>query len=329
MTAERQEKKHGPGGQFLELIGLKPGDIAYNPARPVMARHPGTGDYAELLPLRVESKASDWLATQSPEGVYDPRIELFERVGNNGTWRKINQEYWGLEGRLDFFQKKEDPFIAFINGQMIVGCVRADAGEKPTVSTEFYIGTDFGNLQPLAEIRGMKDVRILALPNGQILVSTRPQGGEAGLGKIGFTLIDDLSQLTTERVLNTPIIEGQVPPGYWLGANELHLLGTNGTTRVGVLGHIAHEQLGIRHYEPMVFGLFNPYSVNQNKPQVSEIKIIAQADDWPAGEAKRKDLEGVVFPGSIVLKDNRGYLFAGIGDSRPGIKSLANPFNAL
>lgn len=337
MATERQEitstnakKMQVPRGRFLELIGLKPGEIAYNPARPVRVRHPITDNPAELLAVRVESKESDWLATQEdPEGIYDPRIELFERVDNNGVWRKIDPEYWKLEDKLDFFKKKEDPFITFIDGKMIVGCVRADAVEKPTVSTEFYIGTSFGNLQPLTEIRGMKDVRILGL-NGKILVSTRPRGGEAGLGRMGFTLIDDLSQLTTERVFNTPIIKDQIPPDYWLGANELYLLGTNSTTRVGVLGHIAHEESG-KSYAAMIFELLNPGSVNKEKPQVSEMEIIARASDWLGGEAKREDLEDVVFPGSIVMNFNgHGYLFAGVRDGRVGIKSLKkSPFSHL
>lgn len=60
----------------------------------------------------------------------------------------------------------------------------------------------------------MKDIRLLQLEKNQILVMTRPQGSifvngkryEAGRGKIGYTILHSLNELTPEAILDATIL---------------------------------------------------------------------------------------------------------------------------
>ena len=55
----------------------------------------------------------------------------------------------------------------------------------------------------------MKDIRLLELSDGRILVAVRPQGEIGGRGKIGFLVVKSLDELTKERMESAPVLEGQ------------------------------------------------------------------------------------------------------------------------
>jgi len=82
----------------------------------------------------------------------------------------------------------------------------------------------------------MKDIRLVELKNGKIGVFTRPQGRRGRRGKIGFTTISSLENLTPRTLTKAQIIKGQFAKGEWGGVNQALIL-KNG--KIGALGHIA------------------------------------------------------------------------------------------
>jgi len=133
----------------------------------------------------------------------------------------------------------------------------------------------------------MKDLRFVEQADGSIGIFTRPQGVKGGRGKIGYTAVDSLKEITHKLIDEAPILDQQFFDDEWGGSNEIHLL-SNGL--LGVLGHIAQfDEEGNRHYYPMVFA-FNP-----DNRSYSDMEIIAERANFVKGPAKRTDLVDVVF----------------------------------
>lgn len=167
---------------------------------------------------------------------------------------------------------------------------------------------------------GMKDLRLVELADGSIAVFTRPRGkNKGGRGKIGFTRLASLDELTEERVEEAPILGGQFTNEEWGGANEIHVLSGG---LVGVLGHIAcYDNHKNRHYYPMIFA-FDPAT-----GEYSDIELIAVRGQFLPGNAKRDDLADVVFSGGLVRHvDGSADLYAGIGDCEAQRITINDPF---
>lgn len=218
----------------------------------------------------------------------------------------------------------QDPFFTKIAGELVLGGVQIFP--HPTKEgalgwrTVFYKGPSISCLQEFAKgPDDMKDLRLIELMDGRIGVLTRPQGEKGGRGKIGWTRIPSLSDLTFDVINEAPLLGGQFIDEQWGGANEAHLL-TNGL--VGVLGHIASfDQEGNRHYYPMVFAL------NPETGEFSDIKLIATRSHFLPGPAKRPDLEDVVFSGGIVRNaDGTAIFYAGISDAEAQRITITDPF---
>ncbi|MFK9094333.1 DUF1861 family protein [Bacillus salipaludis] len=218
----------------------------------------------------------------------------------------------------------QDPFFTKIAGELVLGGVQTFP--HPTNEgalgwrTVLYKGPSISGLQEFAKgPDGMKDLRLIELMDGRIGVLTRPQGEKGGRGKIGWTRIPSLSDLSLDVMNEAPLLGGQFIDEQWGGANEAHLL-ENGL--VGVLGHIASfDQEGNRHYYPMVFAL------NPETGEFSDIKLIATRSHFLPGQAKRPDLEDVVFSGGIVRNtDGTAVFYAGISDAEAQRITITDPF---
>ncbi|WP_078378748.1 MTP-1 family protein [Sutcliffiella halmapala] len=218
----------------------------------------------------------------------------------------------------------QDPFFTRIAGELVLGGVQIFP--HPTNEgqlgwrTVFYKGESISDLQEFAKgPDGMKDLRLIELKDGSIGVLTRPQGEKGGRGKIGWTRISSLSELTVDVVNEAPILEGQFIEEEWGGANEPHLL-ANGL--VGVLGHVASfDTEGNRHYYPMVFAL-NPETGN-----FTDMELIATRNQFLPGPSKRPDLVDVVFSGGLLRKmDGKAVLYAGISDAEAQKITIEDPF---
>lgn len=218
----------------------------------------------------------------------------------------------------------QDPFYTRIAGEIVLGGVEVyphpiHAGALAW-RTVMYKGKRIQDLKLFfTGPNGMKDLRIAGLHDGSIAVFTRPQGEKGGRGKIGFTRLSSLAELTNERIEETPLLKNQFIEAEWGGANELHLL-DNGL--IGILGHIASfDEAEDRHYYPMVFVM------DPRTGDYSDIELIAVRDRFLPGEAKRKDLIDVVFSGGLVRKED-GYadLYAGISDAEAHRITIPDPF---
>ena len=220
----------------------------------------------------------------------------------------------------------QDPFVTRIGGELIFGGV--ETYPHPVTPgalgwrTVFYRGANLAGLDLF--FKGpdqMKDLRLVELVDGSIGVFTRPQGEKGGRGKIGFTRLESLKELTLHAVEDAPLLN-QFRDEEWGGSNEIHRL-ANGT--LGVLGHIARfDERGDRHYYPMVFAL------DPGSGRYSKMRIIAERSDFLAGPAKRSDLTDVVFSGGLIRRgDGTAELYAGISDADAQKLMIPDPFLAL
>lgn len=265
---------------------------------------PFTVDGEELLAGRVEDRAHEL-----------SDVVFFHR----------EREAWVPFYEAPQLKGLQDPCVTFINGEVIVGGVRFPvrfADGRLGWRMEFYRGESLSSLKLMVQgPAGMKDIRFCGLSGGKVAVFSRPQGRRGGRGKIGFTIVDSLEDVTSEVIDTAPIIEGQFAPGEWGGANEAHVL-KDGT--LGVLGHVAQwDSQRARHYYPMTFKL-DPHTF-----KATPAKIIARRSLFPAGPYKRPDLDDVVFSGGLARHaDGTATLYAGLSDAAAGTVRMIDPFEA-
>ncbi|MDP2425818.1 MAG: DUF1861 family protein [Candidatus Izemoplasmatales bacterium] len=215
----------------------------------------------------------------------------------------------------------QDPCIDIINGELIVGGTEIYATPEGHIShwnTSFYRGTSFDSLVKFAQAPyKMKDVRFIQ--TDRIHLFSRPQGGVAGPGKIGYTFVDSLDEITPEVITQAPILSTQFPDHSWGGVNQVLEL-SNGL--LGIVGHIATMSTGdVRHYYGMVFA-FNPLT-----RQSTKVKIICERSDFLPGSSKRPDLEDVVFLGGMVRHSNQlATIYTGLSDAEAHCAIIPDPF---
>lgn len=240
--------------------------------------------------------------------------EVMFFVNRDGQWiQRENSRVFQLQ----------DPFFTKIGEELIFGGV--EIFPHPTLQgalswrTAFYRGKNIASLEKFFEgPDGMKDLRLVELKDGSIGIFTRPQGEKGGRGKIGFTKVKTLDELSVNIIDDAPLFN-QFLDEEWGGANEIHLL-SNGL--LGVLGHIARfDDVGDRHYYSMVF------VVDPENGEYSDIQIIAERADFLDGPTKRPDLLDVVFSGGLVrTSDGKAELYAGISDADAQKIIIPDPF---
>ncbi|RYL86662.1 DUF1861 family protein [Sporolactobacillus sp. THM19-2] len=218
----------------------------------------------------------------------------------------------------------QDPFITRIAGELVFGGVEISSHPELEKTfqwkTIFYRGEKLSSLKKFAESpMGMKDIRLIELQDGSVGVLTRHQGRKGGRGKIGFTTIKSLDDLTVDVIESAPLLDKQFTHDEWGGANEAHLL-SNGL--LGILGHIAcFDNERNRHYYPMIFAL------NPETRECSDISLIATRSNFLKGPAKRHDLNDVVFSGGLIrAQDGTATFFAGTSDAEAQKIKMKDPF---
>ncbi len=218
----------------------------------------------------------------------------------------------------------QDPFVTKVGEWLVMGGVEVFPDEENPNAlcwrTAFYKGKKLTDLRLFAKGPDrMKDIRLLELSDGRILVAVRPQGEIGGRGKIGFLVVKSLDELTKERMESAPVLEGQFVDEEWGGCNEMHLLQGG---RIGVLSHIAcFDAAGNRHYYASCF----VYDVSTG--EYTPMKMIARRSDFEPGESKRPDLADVIFSGGLVRrKDGTAQLYCGVGDAQAHMRLIKDPF---
>ena len=204
----------------------------------------------------------------------------------------------------------QDPFICRVAGQLLFGGVEVEysANDIPLRwRTLFFIGDSVETLRPLATGPwGMKDIRLVSLPDGRILLFTRPQGELGGRGTIGWSIISSLDELNVQTISRATLIS-HLDQQCWCGVNAAYVKAEG---QVDVLAHVARfDEKGERHYYAARF-IFD-YLAGRS----SAMEIIACRDDFLPGDRKREDLHDVVFPAGV-LADGKGgaRLFCGTSD---------------
>lgn len=232
---------------------------------------------------------------------------------------------WVPDTRLGAFPL-EDPFLSALEGVVVFGGVsvlRSSNGKVLSYKTVFFRGAEISGLKKFAEgPAGMKDIRIVSLPDG-VGLFTRPQGGIGGKGRIGFKIVDSvdaLASMGSSGYLDAEIITKDVAPEVWLGANAAYAL-KNG--KLGVLGHIAcySPNHSDKNYYPITF------CFDHNTMVCSGFKIVARRVDLPEGESKRKELRNALFPGGLLRgSDGTAKLYVGAGDAETYEIVVKDPF---
>ena len=287
---------HAVGAGKLRFLGVEGSDV-YNTSAPFKT------EGRTVIAGRVERRDSE-LATvvffaERPDGAWEPYVEAPRLAG------------------------LQDPCVTRVGEELVVGGVRSPvqlSDGRVGYRMEFFRGPTLGELRAfLVGPDGMKDIRLVQMPDRRIAVFSRPQGPVGGRGKIGFTTVATLSDLSAEVIESAPLFPGQFLDEEWGGANEIHVL-SNGL--LGVLGHIARfDEQEHRHYYGMVF------SVDAATGVASPLRIIAQRGMFPPGPAKRGDLVDVIFSGGLLRHgDGTATLFAGISDVESAYVRLPDPF---
>ncbi|TLG72936.1 DUF1861 family protein [Culicoidibacter larvae] len=277
----------------LQFIGVDGFDV-YNISKPFI------DGGRQLLAGRVEPRDSE-----------DSTVRFFE----------VNDTVCTLVSDAPEF-RLQDPFVHVVRDQLILGGVEIfEHPQQPGAlwwRTVVYGGASLADLKPLfVGPNGMKDIRFVDL-GARIGVFTRPQGEYGGRGQIGFVTITDWHELSADLVAQAPLIDGLFVADEWGGVNDAHFLGD---TSIAVLGHCAcFGEQGERHYYPFTF-VFDFTTMT-----VSNVKMIFERSDLPAGASKRPDLIDVVFPGGMHLFDGVMQVYCGLSDAEAGRVIISDPF---
>lgn len=250
--------------------------------------------------------------------VEERKSEMSEAI----FFKRMDDDRWIKKNDMPTL-KLQDPFITKVNDEFILGGVeiryKEDNENIIRYKTVFYKGNDLNKLKRFAEgPELMKDIRLVQLSSGKILVFTRPKNESEG-ANIGYLILNSLDELSAESILNAKLLKNQFSKAEWGGANCLYEL-SNGL--IGVLGHIAKfDEHGNRHYYSASFAF------NVKTGQALPMKIIAIRKNFEGGAYKRKDLIDVIFSGGIVRRsDGKAELYCGVSDAEAHRIVIDDPF---
>lgn len=280
-------------GKLLRFVGTG-GKDAYNCAVEII-------DGKRVIAARIESRAN----------ALDAEVRFYQE--------RADGAYEEIPGAPVLAM--EDPALERVGKEIVVSGVHAQweknsTGEPKLLGyhTLFYRGERLENLRFFAEgPDGMKDIRLLELPDGRVAVFTRPQG------EIAFMIINTLEELAPQLLTEATIIPGQFAEGKWGGANKLQLLDKK---TVGILGHIAFEDKdSVLHYYAMTF------KFDLETRTASPLRIIATRANFPPSEAKKPWLSDVIFPGGLIEESgNKFVLYVGLSDAAIGTTIIVDPY---
>ncbi len=297
MINNLMNRSESPKGEILKIEKISNHNI-YNCSRPFKI-----GNQLFIL-ARIENIKT-----------FTSQIGLF--VVENNILKRIDWQIYPPDLEL------EDPFITFINDEIIFGAVQVldkASDNEWTIKTIFYKGKDIFNLEKFAEGPSMmKDIRLVDLHNGKIGVFTRPKGGQFLNGRICYVEINDLEELNLYQTYdNAKLINLPISDKEWVGANDIYYFGDK---KLGVLGHLARFDDNINLIYSAISFNFNP-----NEFSVDNFKIIARRRDFPYGNTKNDKTKDVVFPGGLVFQNDDVYLYCGLSDAEIGRIRINNPF---
>jgi len=303
-------------GKIVHIHGIGERD-AYNPALYESAS-------TKILAFRCEYRKSRvW-----HPAVYHPSI-MFARPEGDGTWR--------VDEKIPPYDMLEDPCLFYIEEdgmqKVIMGGVRVRNQHGTFIpQTEYYKGDSLRTLDRVsfAVVHGMKDVRLLQLPNQKFLVCRRPKGDKYKRGRITMHIIDSLDQLVDIdklKLRTLAVLDSGEDALDWVGVNQAYLLKDHeGHAWVGLLGHVALESRHQLHYAACTYKIsleklmdIDPHNIRPH--------IIATRACFEDGPYKTDEIKDIVFPGHLEhLKNYKYRLWTGLSDTRVGTIEIDDPF---
>ena len=286
------------GPRRLTFLGVDGFDV-YNPSVPFVS------EGETYIAGRVERRENEFSV-----------VRLFRQTGED-TFTAVLPELT--------FRHLQDPFVTRIQDEIVLGGVQIVTNPlypERIISwqTLFFRGRTLPELKLFAVGPScMKDIRLCELSDGRIAVFSRPQGKRGGLGRIGFTVIDRLKDLSADTILEARVDPSYFLPEEWGGTNDIHLLRGG---LLGVMGHIACRTGEERHYMSMAFVL-DPATGAHTAP-----RLIACRGDLTDSEAcKRPDIRDVLFTSGILRHgDGTATLYTGVSDCESWRAEIPDPF---
>ena len=237
----------------------------------------------EYIAARVEKRDSEI-----------SKVRFFVRGEKEGEWNvAVDTECLPLQ----------DPFVTFIDGKLVIGGVSVEFPTEPGGDTrwhtDFYIGTPY----------------------------KRPQGASMEkygcIAKVGFTVVNKLSELTADKIENAPYLEKLFEDDEWGGVNQLVVL-KNG--KLGAIGHKAYRTYDengkqLLHYYGMAF------AIDPETSEITQNDLIVTRDCFPDSPKKRNDLLDVTFTAGVKrLAGGYAEVYTGLSDAAIGYAIIRDPF---
>jgi hypothetical protein len=298
---KRLEEMEFPSGnaQELPLVGAEPGKTYYNPSAPV--------EWEEgkmLIALRKEDRDKEDAVSEMWQIDKDGKCEPYPGG--------IKQEL--QDPRIGIIEQGEKKICWFAG-------VEVDWNKKTGLANSwrvvFYRGDSFKQEDMKLWFkgpRGMKDICLAGIEGSdEVAVITRPQGGEAKLGRIGMFVATNMDEVTPENIARAPLLKMELPETEWVGGNWVQAVRKDGQTEVRILGHGAYYMDdGMRRYFPISI------VTNGETGEVKNLKILGAPETTVKSldsQAKRDELNRIFFPGGIVREEEGGWrIVAGVND---------------
>ncbi|MBP1754716.1 MAG: hypothetical protein H6Q59_1114 [Firmicutes bacterium] len=263
---------------------------------------------------------------------------IYGRVEKREDWARswvrlfeeTDKDEWTLV-QGDMIYQLEDPYISIINEELVLGGthVRKRQGMIDTYYGYFYKGKDIHDLVYFTTGPDyMKDIRLVELSDKRIGVFSRPRSEEiralhGSESIIGFTIINDISELNAEIINNAIKIDELFEKDEWGGCNQCYLLDSG---KIGVIGHMSYKKTDDSGHDILVYrNISFVYDIEEHL--ALDLKIIGTRNCYPEGPAKRSDLIDCAFTSGIVMReDGKADLYSGIGDTEVGRITIDYPF---
>lgn len=249
----------------------------------------------------------------------------------------------GLKPHLERTFDLEDPSASNIDNEIVFGGVQVDRSrdnKERIVShwrTILFRSKAIFGLRPFfTGPEGMKDIRLIKRPRGNIGVYTRPRspgnkalGGDGQIGYREFESLDALerSAASALEIQNAPLLSFRFPEGEWGGVNHVQLVneGKYQSWNLALI-HKANRDTS-RHYR--AGGLLH----NPQTGEVIDLGTLVRRSDLPEGPWKGQeesdDLQDVYFPGELILNGYRAKIIGGMSDAETGEAEILSPLLQL
>ena len=293
-------------GQHVHYLGIGKHLSVYNATPPVWLR------------VKGEMRCVSVARVEHPDDWAHSRIMFFER--------KTTTQYYLIEGAPVFYG--EDPAITTVGEEIVLLSVNVSAVRRDThlLKTEIRRADDIMRLWECWQSIPGKDNRLTSVDDGtRIAVMARPQGGEAGPGRMAYIELDRLDDLREDTLRAAKFIEIPKADDTWLGPNELHNLAKK--NQIGILAHGAFESNASTPKFKTYFIFFA--WLDRTTLKITDIEPLALREDFPGSDAKTPALCNVAFGTGLMIpsEPTREYaeLYAGIGDLVQAFVPINNP----